>query len=103
MVEIEFREGPLAGRRIPLADKPLTLGRHPEQDITLEDNAVSSLHAELRPENGGWLIVDLGSSNGTLVNGLPVRRAVLHSGDRIELGASTVVYVATRDEEGADR
>jgi MoxR-like ATPase len=111
MAEIEFTQGPLKGRRLPLASENFTIGRHPENDLMLDDIMASSHHAELRRENGGWKIVDLGSSNGTLLNNAPVRTATLSSGDSVQIGGSsftfsdgtasvpqTVVSVASADE-----
>jgi len=53
---------------------------------------VSRRHAELRREDGQVLISDLGSTNGTLVNGQPVTAARLADGDRITLGRTTLVF-----------
>lgn len=62
------------------------LGRAGDNEVVLPDFSVSRRHAVLRPENEGWTIEDLGSTNGIQVNGIPVRRAVLRAGDRIKIG-----------------
>ncbi|MEZ4531174.1 MAG: FHA domain-containing protein [Thermomicrobiales bacterium] len=64
-----------------------TLGRAESARVVLDDTSVSAHHAMLRPANGGWAIEDLGSKNGTLVNGRPVTSQVeLACGDAIQLG-----------------
>jgi pSer/pThr/pTyr-binding forkhead associated (FHA) protein len=56
------------------------------------DNGVSRHHAELRVEDGQVVLVDLGSTNGTFVNGQPVRRVVLTDGTTVTLGRTTMVF-----------
>jgi len=59
----------------------------------LEDTGVSRRHAELRPGADGWVVSDLGSTNGVRVNGQDIHGArLLHPGDRIELGSTEVVF-----------
>ena len=59
----------------------------------LEDAGVSRHHAELRPDGDGWVIEDLGSTNGVLLNGSEIRgAAALHEGDRLELGSTEIVF-----------
>jgi len=70
----------------------VSIGRHPDCTITLADTAVSRRHAELRPALGGHLLVDLGSTNGTLVNGVPVVQHLLGDGDVIGVGAHQLRY-----------
>src|SRR5262252_8183337 len=61
-------QGPDKGRRYELPDAPALLGRESRQ-LHLSDNTVSRRHAELHPTEGEWILKDLGSSNGTYVNG----------------------------------
>jgi pSer/pThr/pTyr-binding forkhead associated (FHA) protein len=64
-----------------------TLGRAESARIVLDDTSVSAHHAMLRPIEGGWAIEDLGSRNGTLVNGRPVTSQLpIACGDAIQLG-----------------
>ncbi|MEJ7584956.1 MAG: BTAD domain-containing putative transcriptional regulator [Acidimicrobiales bacterium] len=79
------------GTERPL-DGLITIGRHPECAVCLPDPAVSRRHAELRPALGGFLLVDLGSSNGTLVNDGPAVHHMLVDGDLIGIGAHRLTY-----------
>jgi len=73
--------------------KPIVLiGRSQECDIRLADVNVSRRHAELRQEGTSYVIVDLGSTNGTEVNGSRVRRAKLEHGDTITVGSTELVF-----------
>ncbi len=91
-------EGPYAelvlpdGSHFPLGDGPVTLGRLVECDLVLNDPNVSRRHAELRRTTDGVVITDLGSTNGTRVNGVPVREQQLVSGDEITVGSTTLVF-----------
>jgi hypothetical protein len=82
------------------ADDGLVIGRSPDCALTLADPTVSRRHAELRRESGRWVVADLGSSNGTRVNGWRVRRATLGSGDELMLGAVRVVFGGRRSASG---
>ena len=62
------------------------IGRSEECDIALPDDSVSRVHARLDRNGEGWMLVDLGSTNGTFVNGQRVGEAPLEPGDRIEFG-----------------
>ncbi len=79
-------------RPYPLAKDVLTIGRLDGGDIVLSDPGVSRKHAEVRREGDEWVVVDLASTNGTIVNGQPVRRHRLAFGDRIEVGETTIEF-----------
>ncbi|MGI8714839.1 MAG: FHA domain-containing protein [Solirubrobacteraceae bacterium] len=64
----------------------LLVGRHPVCDIVLDDLSVSRRHARLRFRDGRWVLQDLESTNGTLVNGESVGRCQLRPGDEVHLG-----------------
>jgi Protein of unknown function (DUF3662)/FHA domain len=93
-VEAAQRRAPRAllavgGRRLLVPPAGGTVGRSHDCEIVIEDTGVSRRHAELRPGPHGWEILDLGSTNGVLVNGAPVEsRHPLQAGDRIELGTT---------------
>ena len=73
------------------------LGRAAEADLRLNDPGVSRRHAEVRQERGGFFAVDLGSTNGVRVNGAPVTRQQLKTGDRLEVGSTTLVFQLDED------
>ena len=79
-------------RPYPLAKDALSIGRLDSCDIVLSDTGVSRKHAEVRREGDEWVIVDLNSTNGTVVNGKTVRRHRLAQGDRIEVGETTIEF-----------
>ena len=64
-------QGPDKGRRFELPDKAALIGRE-SRTLPLGDNTVSRRHAELVPSGGTWILKDLGSSNGTYVNGVRI-------------------------------
>ena len=82
-----------ANRAIDLASARVTLGRESRNDITIPDINVSRTHAEisLSPQ-GAWVITDLGSTNGTLVNGAEIATHPLREGDRITIGMTNFVF-----------
>jgi Protein of unknown function (DUF3662)/Inner membrane component of T3SS, cytoplasmic domain len=83
----------VAGRRLPVPARGATVGRSRECDIVLDDAGVSRRHAEVRPSAEGWIVADLGSTNGLRLNGRTVRGAQpLQAGDRLELGSSEIVF-----------
>ncbi|HYM70510.1 MAG TPA: DUF3662 and FHA domain-containing protein [bacterium] len=77
-----------AGREFSLDRPVMTVGRRPDQDIVLDDPSVSRAHARIEITADGVSILDLGSTNGTLVNGRPSgsAQAPLRPGDRIQIG-----------------
>jgi hypothetical protein len=70
----------------------IVIGRSRDCDIQLADANVSRRHAELRQEGASYWIVDLGSTNGTEVNGKRIKRAKLQSGDKITLGSTEITF-----------
>ena len=80
------------GRTHALEGAKVVLGRSKDSDIQVEDANVSRRHAELRREGGSWWLVDLGSTNGTELNGKRVQRSKLDDGDTITLGATELRF-----------
>jgi hypothetical protein len=75
-----------AGKRTVLSGSRILIGRSRECDIQLDDPNTSRRHAEVRREGNGWVVADLGSTNGIKVNGSRVAEAELHPGDEVTLG-----------------
>ena len=100
-----FKEGPggttggglvlTDGTRIPLSDKGAVIGRSPDCSVHIADASVSRRHAEIRPAGDGWLLVDLGSTNGTRVNGASVTERRLADGDAITVGDAKLRFEAS--------
>jgi hypothetical protein len=78
--------------RISITREPVVIGRMSTSDVVLADSNVSRRHAELKRDDDGWLLVDLGSTNGTLVNGKLAREHRLTDGDRIAFGTTELVF-----------
>lgn len=90
-----FKEGPLAGRRVEV-DAELVVGRE-DAGLTIEDEEISRRHAVFRPGDGGIEIEDLGSTNGTYVNGVRIEAATrLAGGDTVKLGRSVLQVESAR-------
>jgi|GEM_PF-546348 len=89
MIKIEHVSGSLMGQSARFEKTVLRVGRAEECEIRFEksrESKVSSHHAELLLEEGSWFVIDTGSTNGTLVNGRRVTKALLHPGDEVQLG-----------------
>jgi len=79
-------------KRTVVSGDPFVIGRSRECDLVLDDPNVSRRHAELRREDGGWAVVDLGSTNGIKLNGKRSRGGRLNPGDEITLGLSRLTF-----------
>lgn len=91
-VEREVVTLEVEGREIALTQRHVVLGRSQECEVRLADPNVSRRHAEVRQEDATYWLVDLGSTNGTLVNGERVERVRLADGDRITVGETVAVF-----------
>jgi hypothetical protein len=78
--------------RITITNPPVTIGRLSANDVVLSDPNVSRRHAELRLTDESWSINDLGSTNGTLVNGKPAKERSLAHGDLLAFGSSELRF-----------
>jgi pSer/pThr/pTyr-binding forkhead associated (FHA) protein len=87
------KRGPNAGSRFLLDRSTTSAGRHPDSDIFLDDVTVSRRHAEFRNDAGEFIVVDVGSLNGTYVNREPVDTAVLVNGDEVQIGKFRLVFI----------
>jgi hypothetical protein len=85
-----------SGQRVPLGDTAVTVGRLSECTIPLNDQNVSRNHAEIRPNRQNFVVVDLGSTNGTMVNGTRIHgETALSDGDIISFGSTYVRFEAS--------
>jgi hypothetical protein len=90
--ELMIESGPDAGHSHRAGDNALRLGRSPDNDVILRDPATSGHHARLERRGDQFWLVDLGSTNGTLVNGEPVQERQLNHGDRVTIGQNAVHF-----------
>ena len=84
-----------SGERFVLGDTVVSIGRLPESTLVLEDPNVSRQHAEIRPSGNGFVLTDLGSTNGSKVNGMKVSERVLQDGDELTFGSTTFRFEAS--------
>ncbi|HLI16434.1 MAG TPA: DUF3662 and FHA domain-containing protein [Acidimicrobiales bacterium] len=82
------------GRRVAVTGEPLLIGRLPECGVALADPNVSRRHAQVQREGDAVVLTDLGSTNGTRVNGAPTRRHRLADGDVITVGVTSLRFEA---------
>jgi Inner membrane component of T3SS, cytoplasmic domain len=90
--ELTIESGPDAGHSHRAGDNALRLGRSPDNDVILRDPATSGHHARLERRGDQFWLVDLGSTNGTLVNGEPIQEKELNHGDRVTVGQNAVQF-----------
>ena len=84
------------GQRIDLTEDIVKIGRHQSCTIVFADSNVSRVHAQLQRSSTGWLVVDLGSTNGVKVNGTKIsKEKSLTDGDELTFGTSTARFVAS--------
>lgn len=94
--------GPEIGRRIPITDIAVTIGRDPESVIALKSDSVSRYHARIEPADGGYKLTDNMSTNGTYRNQVQVQGSVmLTSGDYIHIGDTILKFLAGDNIEAA--
>ncbi|HEX4492857.1 MAG TPA: DUF3662 and FHA domain-containing protein [Acidimicrobiia bacterium] len=80
------------GSRVALGETDATIGRLPDCAVALSDPQVSRHHAQLRRSPEGYVVVDLGSTNGTTVNGSPVAEQLVRDGDEIGVGNTLIRF-----------
>jgi len=92
--------GPLKGAAFPLPEGEVSIGRDSSNQLWVADPALSRRHCLLVPDGGGqFLIRDLKSRNGTLVNGVPIEQQHIRHGDQIFIGDSVLIFLI---EEGGN-
>jgi hypothetical protein len=77
----------------------VSIGRHSSNDIVIQDPQVSRKHLQLRAEKGSYLLFDLSSTGGTLINNKPVSSAKLKPGDVIKIGKTLLIYSHNQDKK----
>ena len=81
-------------------DQGITLGRHISNDLQLDDDRASRMHARLTYRTARWHLEDCDSSNGTFLNSQPVEQTVLEPGDLIRIGDRLILFVDDEADEG---
>ena len=101
---LRFISGKYQGGEFPLPEQgEIVIGRSSELDMVLVEDMVSRRHSKITVANGQIFIQDLGSTNGTFVNGEKIKRARLQEGDRILIGTSIIKLVATEGDQDVGR
>lgn len=90
--------GEMSGRLFRLESQSAVIGRLPECEIQFSDSGVSRMHARLEVSSIGVVVVDLGSTNGTFVNGKTVTHQALKDGDKVQIGSVAVLRFNRQDE-----
>lgn len=90
---IVITRGPGAGSRYSLVSEAVQVGRHPRNDVLLDDVSVSRHHARIVRRSESYVLQDLGSLNGTYVNGERVEEAPLRHGDEVQVGLYKLVFL----------
>ena len=99
-------EGPSKGKKLDLGKNKISLGKKDDNDLVVDDRTVSRRHLEIDHTSDSFLLKDLGSTNGTYINGIKVKEAYLSPGDVIKVGNTRIEFVAFDERikvEPADR
>jgi len=89
---LTFESGPFSGRIVALPNQMVSIGRAPDNDVVVGDPATSGHHGRIEVRYGSFWISDLGSTNGTQVNGEPVIEKQLSDGDLIAIGQNALRF-----------
>ena len=87
---LEVLDGDRAGEVLPVAERTLRIGRKAGNDLVLPDEKTSGVHCEIAPEGDRLVLKDLGSTNGTFLDGKRVSEIVLTPGDVVTIGRTKV-------------
>jgi DNA-binding NtrC family response regulator len=93
---ISVLRGPYRGREFSFTADRVTLGKSPHNDIPLPDETVSREHVEIRRDGRGYVLRDLGSTNGTFLDGAEIREAYLRTGSQVTVGQTRFRFRAVR-------
>jgi transcriptional regulator with GAF, ATPase, and Fis domain len=95
--------GPFQGTTFPLPSGEISIGRDPTNHLCISDKSLSRRHCLIAGSGESFSIRDLGSRNGTLLNGMPVEEQPLRHGDQISIGESVIVFLVRPDERQLER
>ena len=90
-----YSDGSGEARRVTIENFPFRIGRAETADLRVESVEVSREHAEIVERNGMWLVRDFGSTNGTQVNGKPIKETLLSDGDILRVAESELTFIAS--------
>ncbi|HEV8606016.1 MAG TPA: ATPase, T2SS/T4P/T4SS family [Tepidisphaeraceae bacterium] len=88
-ISLQSESGP---QKVPIAEKPVTIGRHPDNLLVITDTQASRFHAVIGRSKEGYIVKDLDSRNGTRLNGQPVKTAKLNEGDVVSIGTTDIRF-----------
>ena len=100
MPKLLIKTGEKKGLIYRLSAEEVTIGRDPSNSIVLPDRRVSRTHVRILPQEKDYLIEDLGSTNGTIVNNSRINKQLLKLGDEIKLGQTLVAFVLSLQTTG---
>jgi hypothetical protein len=99
----EIVEITLADEKYPLEGRgPWGVGRSQENDIVINDPNVSRRHARISRADNGFVVEDLGSTNGTMLDGAPIDREMIEGGDELTFGQTTAHFIRRIDSPGEE-
>jgi diguanylate cyclase (GGDEF)-like protein len=99
LIVISAKTAAMVGKMIKLDRAEMVMGRSPDVPIQVEDDGVSRKHCKIAMSSSGqFQLVDLGSTNGTFLNGVKVNVATLQDGDKVQIGANTVLKFSIQDQ-----
>ncbi len=102
MPRLIVTKGADEGKQFELSADTLSIGRDASNPLRLHDTEVSRRHAELRRTADGYRLTDVGSANGSFVNGQSVKDVLLKTGDQVQIGQTLLVYSAGQGEARPD-
>lgn len=100
-ITLQVLEGMERGKVFTSLETPVTIGREVSNSIALNDESISRYHAKIQDDGGRTILTDLGSTNGTRVNGHPVQLKVLQPGDHVHVGRCILLYGSFREIDEA--
>ncbi len=99
LIVISAKIAAMVGKMIKLDKNEMVMGRSPDVPLQVEDDGVSRKHCKIAQSSSGhFQLVDLGSTNGTFLNGIKVNVATLQDGDKVQIGANTVLKFSIQDQ-----